>query len=233
MNDLYHFQVCVQETDLDIAVKISEYSPKLLDIVTDKIYEIRKTLDEYIKKEPVFKTTLKPYHPLAGVLPEISEMCKASLAAGVGPMASVAGLFSEKVGKVLCNFSKDVIVENGGDIWLKSDKNRIIGLYAGDSPFSYQVGIEIKPSQMPLGICTSSGTVGHSLSFGCADAVVVLAPSAILADAVATATANQIQNDTDLEKAVHFALSIPEVRGAIAIIGDKMAVLGEVELVSL
>jgi ApbE superfamily uncharacterized protein (UPF0280 family) len=99
-------------------------------------------------------------------------------------MASVAGFFSEKVGKFLAHYSRDVIVENGGDIWMKSNRIRRVGIFAGSSPFSQRIGLEIGPKRTPLGICTSSATVGHSLSFGKADAVVILAPSAILADAV-------------------------------------------------
>ena len=109
----------------------------------------------------------------------------------------------------LSSFSSDVLVENGGDIWLKSTQPRNICIYAGNSPFSQRIGLEIKAETTPLGICTSSGTVGHSLSFGSADAVVILASSAVLADAVATATCNLVQEEADLAKAVEWASSNP------------------------
>jgi ApbE superfamily uncharacterized protein (UPF0280 family) len=148
-------------------------------------------------------------------------------------MATVAGLFAEKVGNVLASFSSDVIVENGGDIWLKTSAIRKVGLYAGDSPFTARVALEVSPSDTPLGICTSSATVGHSLSLGKADAVVILSPSAVLADATATAICNMIKTYDDLESAVNQALEISGVNGAIAILGDKMAVKGQVKLVPI
>lgn len=163
----------------------------------------------------------------------VKAMCEAAHLAGVGPMAAVAGFFAEQVGLFLSHSSADVLVENGGDIWLKSTLTRKVCIYAGNSPFSQRIGLAIKAEATPLGICTSSGTVGHSLSFGNADAVVILAPSAPLADAVATAACNQVQDETDLAETVEWAVTIPGVLGAVAILGDKMAAQGEVELIPL
>lgn len=232
-NDLTHFTVMVGETDLDIAVRNDRYFDGLSHLVEDLVREERSLLMDYIKKDPAFLTTLSPHQhlPLAPVL--AVEMCEATRAAGVGPMAAVAGAFSQLVGRMLSRYSRDVIVENGGDIWLKTGKIRRVAIFAGASPFSNKIGLEIHPKQTPMGICTSSGTVGHSLSFGKADAAVILSPSAVLADAVATATGNTIQNTSDLERAVDFALSIPGITGAVAIIGDKLAARGEVKLVPL
>ena len=147
----------------------------------------------------------------------IRDRCEAARLAGVGPMAAVAGLISEKCGSLLARYSDNVIVENGGDIWLKTKTVRQIAVFAGNSPFTYRIALEIGPEQTPLGICTSSGTVGHSLSIGKADAAVILAPSAVLADAVATATCNMVQKEDDLQKAAEFALSVPGVTGALVI----------------
>jgi len=100
-------------------------------------------------------------------------------------MATVAGAMADLVSKDLLKLSKEVIVENGGDIYLASSRERTIGIYAGDSPFSLKIGIVISPDQTPLGVCTSSGTVGPSLSFGKANAVCILSKSSALADAAA------------------------------------------------
>ena len=86
---------------------------------------------------------------------------------------------------------------------------------------------------MPLGLCTSSGTIGHSLSFGLADAVVILSKSAILADAAATAVGNRVKDKKDLEKAAAFAGSIKGVLGGVIIIKNTLISWGEVELLSL
>ncbi len=119
-------------------------------------------------------------------------MAAAAQTAGVGPMAAVAGAIAECVGRELLEFSPEVIVENGGDIFLKVSHRRTVGIFAGDSPLTGRIGIQIEARDTPLGVCTSSGTVGHSLSFGRADAVVVLAPAAALADAAATAIGNRV-----------------------------------------
>lgn len=230
LTDLYRFQVSVEETDLDIAITKGQYFEDLTKEITTLISEMRRSIKEYIRLDPLFRTTLIPHRPLPGAPCEVVEMCEASQLAGVGPMAAVAGLFSEKTGILLKTYARDVIVENGGDIWLQSAATRSVAIFAGKSPFSMQIGLELEPHQTPLGICTSSGTVGHSLSFGKADAVVILSSSAVLADAVATAAANLVQGEEDLEKAVDFALGISGVRGALAIKADKMAARGEVKL---
>lgn len=232
-NDLTHFQVLVRETDLDIAVKKERYSDKLIDIAADFIRERRRDLEEYIKKDERFLKSLEPYYPPGETPAFVENMCEAANLAGTGPMAAVAGFFAEQVGKLLASHSKDVIVENGGDIWLTSSRVRHIGIYAGKSPFTNHIGLEIKAEQTPLAICTSSATIGHSLSFGRADAVIIVAPSAVLADAVATAACNLVKDISDLEKAVEFAIEIPGIKGALAILNDKMAVQGEIKLVPL
>lgn len=229
--DLINFQVRWKETDLDIFVSRGLPAEKLARETLECVLEGRRVLEDYISRDPVFLTTLEPYIPEAEAHTDILAMCEATALAGVGPMAAVAGLFSEKCGQLLARYSEDVIVENGGDIWLKTSRQRQVVIFAGTSPFTYRIALEISPDQTPMGICTSSGTVGHSLSFGKADAAVILSPSAVLADAVATAAGNMVQGEADLEKAVRFALSIPGISGAVVILGDKMAAQGQVKLV--
>lgn len=239
--DLHHFQVCVGETDLDIGIKKSQFKAELVRMTEEYVRNERQLFQEYLAKNPGFVTALEPWRldyagegQRAGQVPAaVIAMCQAAEAAGVGPMAAVAGWFAERTGLYLARFSKDVIIENGGDLWLKSSRIRKISIYAGKSPFSQRIGLEIRPKHTPLGICTSSGTVGHSLSFGCADAMVILAPSAVLADAVATAACNRVQGTADLQKTVEWALSIPGVTGAVAILADQLAAQGEVKLIPL
>ena len=114
------------------------------------------------------------------------------------------------------------IVENGGDIYIKSNRDRIIGVYAGESPLSGKVGIKIRAGDCPMGVCTSSGKVGHSLSFGKADAAVILAPNTILADAVATATCNLVKAADHIQDAVDFAKGIDGVAGVVVIMEDRL-----------
>jgi ApbE superfamily uncharacterized protein (UPF0280 family) len=157
-------------------------------------------------------------------------MADSAAEAGVGPMAAVAGAIAEFVGNGLLEFSPEIIVENGGDVFLKSLKNRIVSIYAGESPLSEKIGLEIQPEETPLGICTSSGTVGHSLSYGQADAVVAVSKSTPLADAAATAIANLISKPDDIPKGIEFAESIRGLKGTVIIKGDRMGVWGDIKI---
>jgi len=151
---------------------------------------------------------------------------------GVGPMAAVAGAVAEWVGRELLPLSREVIVENGGDIFLKTARVRSIGVYAGEaSPFTGKIALEIRPEETPLGVCTSSGTVGHSLSFGSADACIVISPSTPLADAAATAIGNRVKSTADIPQAIDFARSIEGIRGAVIMKDDQIGFWGEVKIV--
>ncbi len=232
-DDLVHFRVAVRETDLDVGLRKERYNEKTVELVEKLVRKYRAQLEDYIERDPGFLKSLVPCHTLPGAPAIATAMAGAARSAGVGPMAAVAGAISEAVGRDLLRYSREVIVENGGDIFLRTRRKRLIGIFAGRSVLSYRLGLEIRPDETPAGICTSSGTVGHSLSFGCADAVVVVSPSAPLADAAATAAGNLVKSWDDLEKAVSFATSIPGVSGALAILGDRLAVKGRIRLVPL
>lgn len=231
--DLETFEVKIKETDLLVSVKPGCFD----DQVKEKIYRytflLRSELEAYIRTDPDFFHTLSPYIVRSDAPLIAREMARRANSAGVGPMAAVAGGFAELVGRFTRRFSDEVIVENGGDIFLDCRKQKVIGVFAGESLFSNRIGIRISSGQMPLGICTSSGIVGPSLSFGRADAAIILAQSAFLADAVATAVGNRIQTPEDFDTALNFANKIVGVSGVLLIKDDKMAVWGAVELVPL
>ena len=134
---------------------------------------------------------------------------------------------AEFVGRDLLKYVEEIVVENGGDIFLKADKPRTFGIFAGDSVLTGKLSFEIISFQTPLGVCTSSGTVGHSLSFGRADAVVIISGNTAIADAVATACANLVKTKEDIEKSIDFAKSIPGILASIVIMGDKFASWGK------
>lgn len=232
-DDLVHFQVVVRQTDLDIGVRRERFSPELARWVEELVREQRELLERYIEEDPAFLHSLSPCALKPGAPPMAVDMAGAASQAGVGPMAAVAGAFAQYVGRALAKRSKDVIVENGGDIYLRSTRQRRIGIFAGGSTLSNRIALEIKPEDTPLGICTSSGTVGPSLSFGKADAVVILSPSAILADAVATAAGNMVQNKEDVQKAAEYATGIDGITGALIIKEDRLAACGKLKLVPL
>ena len=223
-NELVMFNVCVGETDLMIGCDT--------DLSSDALRYIRRArsiLNKHIDMYPDFKASLEPIELNESYSDLIKIMIRAGKVAGTGPMAAVAGA----IGNKLLLQSEQVFVENGGDIFFASSKDRTIAIYAGDSVLSNKVGIKIRAGLFPLGICTSSGTVGHSYSKGKADAVTVLSANTALADAVATELGNRIQSSDDIEKGLEFALEIEGITGAVVIIGDKLGVAGDIELASI
>ena len=226
--DLVSFQVVVKETDLYIrAVK------NLSDEAVAAVNEVRGPLERYIREHPIFLHSLEPL-PVEKDAPEIVQrMAQAARLADVGPMAAVAGAVAEMVGERLLQWSDEVIVENGGDIYLRVSSKRKIGIYAGESAFSGKLAIEVEPGRTPLGICTSSGSVGPSLSLGLADAAVVIAPSAALADAAATAVGNMLKAEKDMDSAIEHGRQIKGIRGIVVIKGNSMGAWGDIRLVKI
>jgi ApbE superfamily uncharacterized protein (UPF0280 family) len=190
----------------------------------------RRTLERYGNRHPEFLESLEPVAAGSDAPPLVRTMINAAAATGVGPMAAVAGAVAEAVGRVLLEDSPQVIVENGGDIFLASREDRVVSIYAGNSPFSERLAIRIRAAQTPVGLCTSSGTVGHSLSLGRSDAVSVLSPSTALADAAATAAGNLIQGPGDIQRSLDFLESVSGITGALVMVGDKLGIWGAVEL---
>lgn len=230
---LRSFRSVVKETDLLISVDEKSYFPELPAEAEKIILKYRWQLEEYIALDPVFRTTFQPHLLLPEAPPIAKEMARAAAAAGVGPMAAVAGAMAEYVGRELLTQVKEVMIENGGDIFFSLKKPRRAAIFAGKSPFSNRIGIEISPDMTPAGLCTSSGTVGPSFSFGRADAAVVLAPSAALADAAATAIGNVIQSKEDVAEGVEYWQKIPGIKGIVVIKDDQLAAWGDIKLCPL
>jgi ApbE superfamily uncharacterized protein (UPF0280 family) len=225
--DLVFFEVIEGQTDLAIYAS-RDLGPQ----ARAAVMTCRGEIEAYIARDRRFFTSLEPVtvDERAGAV--IRSMAEASRKALVGPMAAVAGAIAEYVGRQLLAYSDEVIVENGGDIFLRTAKKRAVGIYAGDSsPFTGKLAIEIRASAAGLGVCTSSGTVSHSLSFGKADAVVIVSPDTALADAVATSAGNILKSAADIQKGIDFARSVDGVTGVVAIVGDKMGSWGDISLI--
>jgi ApbE superfamily uncharacterized protein (UPF0280 family) len=227
-DDLVSFNVTVKETDLYIRAASNLEAEALKAVIRH-----RAPLEEYIKSHPLFLHSLEPCSVEVDAPAIVGIMAQAARIAGVGPMAAVAGAIAEAVGEDLLVCTPEVIVENGGDIFMKISRTRLIGVYAGESPFTGKIAVEVSPEETPLGICTSSGTVGHSLSFGAADAVIALSRSAALADAAATAIGNRVKTAGDIDLAIEQAQAIDGLIGVVLIKDDRMGMWGSVKLVSL
>lgn len=225
------FCVKFRKSDLWIAVDAEHYTPKMENRVLQRLGEMWRELEEYITRNPEFAPSLVPL-PYMGGSPLAESMCQAGEVAGIGPMGAVAGEFARQIGEMLAEEygCHDVIVENGGDIYLKSASSSDIAIFAGESPLSERVGFHIPAEMTPLGVCTSSGTVGPSLSLGRGDAMAVVCRNTAVADALATAFCNRIHTPEDVADAVNGVLAVEGVIAALAIKGDKMAVAGELEL---
>jgi len=223
---LYTLVVAVRETDLQLLTD----KPLEEDFITRRVKRYRQDIENYISKDRRFLTALKPIEVELRARPIIKEMSRAAKKSGVGPMAAVAGAIAQALGRDLLRRGfEEVIIENGGDIFLASRKVRMVEIYAGRKKLWKGLKLKVKPQDTPLGICTSSGNVGHSLSFGCADSVVILAKNASLADAAATAVANRVQGKESLVGALGFARSIRGISGAVIIFRNQLASYGDIE----
>jgi len=227
-DDLVAFEVTVAESSLFICAQrdLSAAAESLLR-------SARRDIEGYAAGHPGFCESLEPLESGSEAPAIVRQMCEAGHAAGVGPMAAVAGAIAEVVALGLLQKSDEVIVENGGDIFLASRRQRTVAIWAGSSPLSRRVGLKIPADAMPLSVCTSSGTVGPSLSFGKADAAVIVAQSGALADAAATAVGNRARTAADVEAALGLGKSIAGVQQVVVIIGDTLGAWGQYELAPL
>lgn len=233
--DLEQRLVAVGETDLAISLPPGLWDEELSKGLRDKIIEHRQHLQSFIMAYPDFAASHQPMTVPLSAPRAAKKMAEAAALAGVGPMAAVAGFFAELAGRyIMENKSvKEVIVENGGDIFLASEKERRVGIYAGEkSPFTGRIAVKLYPEQFPCGVCTSSGTIGHSFSYGKADVAMIVAATA-LADAVATAAANRVKTKADVAAACDYAMGIAGVQAALVICEDELAAAGKLELISV
>ncbi|MBU1998898.1 MAG: UPF0280 family protein [Candidatus Omnitrophota bacterium] len=228
--DLVKTRICVRQTDLEILTD----RPIDKKNLSRRLMLYRSDIENYITRDEKFLTSLRPLSVEANAPLIVKEMARQAKIAGVGPMAAVAGAIAGFLGRDIFRMGcKDVIIENGGDIYLRATKPRYVNIYAGNSKLSGKIALKIEPQETPLGVCTSSGSVGHSFSLGNADSVVILARNVALADAVATASANMVKSKEDFKKAVIFASSIRNVRGVLIILGSSIIFWGRIRLSAL
>jgi hypothetical protein len=222
------FRCVVQQTDLWI-----QAHQALQALTRETVLMQRAAIETYVSRYPDFVHSLVPWPMDEFAPPIVRTMIHAGRAVGVGPMAAVAGAIAAAVGQRLLSRSPEVVVENGGDIFLRLTGRPLIAVSAGRSPLSMRVGLRLPPCERPVAVCTSSGTVGHSLSLGRADAVTVFADDCALADAAATAIGNRVGRAADISAALAFARQLPDLRGVLVIVADRLGAWGELEVVPL
>ena len=226
--DLTFYRVTYKQTDLLVGSEKNHH-----DIILDAIINARDILDEHIENNTNFLESLTPigYNVHDNII--VKNMCDASKKADVGPMATVAGAFSKVAFDAINTLSYEIIIENGGDLLIRSKKDRVVALYAGKSALSMTLGVLVKGSNKPIGICSSAGKIGHSISFGNADLAMVMSEDVYLADGLATKLGNLIQSKADLKPAVEKIFNSDSVIAAIGIIDENIAVIGDTKIVPI
>lgn len=231
--DLVSFQVREGETDLWVAVDRESWEPDLPRWVGELVRGVRRDIESYVARDGLFLTSLEPVEVSADAPAIVRAMADGAARVGVGPMAAVAGAVAEAVGRTILSTVREVVVENGGDVFLWPLKPRRIAILAGTSPFSLRVGLLVPGDRGPVAVCTSAGGWGHSLSLGRADAAVAIAPSGALADAAATWLGNLVRGVGDLLGALERARQVPGLQGAVLIKDSRLAAWGDVQLLPL
>ncbi len=225
---LVTFRVVVRETDLQIAAR-GDLTAQAISLVE----AARADIDGFVAGHRRFVESFVPFEVPADAPAIVREMAEAAARADVGPMAAVAGAIAERVARGLAQLSDEVIVENGGDIFMVGSTERVVSVHAGPSPITGRVGVVIPAEMLPVAVCTSSATVGPSVSLGRADAACVVARTGALADAVASALGNRIHSPSDIQRAMDAVRGIDGVLGLVAVVGDAMGAWGCARLVSI
>ena len=222
----------IGESDLWIGYAPSSVDAKALVIEGSKL--LRKLRNEILSyPNPLF---LRSFIPLKErpeeASPFLESMLRSARLSGTGPMASVAGSIAQETGSVLKKKFQleEIVVENGGDLYIDILTSLPVTLYAGDNSLSGKVSIIVEPKHCPLGVCTSSAKVGHSHSFGRADAVMVACHDASLADAYATAFCNRVREESDVRKVSEEMNNKEEILSALVLLDTKLALCGQLEV---
>lgn len=195
----------IGETDLRVTA-VSPLPEGFKDALAARVRTLRGELEAWIVLHPEFRHSLVPV-PLSCSAPPpeiVRRMTEASAIAGVGPFAAVAGTIAQMAAESLVDRSPDLIIENGGDIFMYSRRDRVVGLLP-DPESGVLIGLNVAASACPLALCASSATIGHSLSFGQGELVLVRSPDGALADALATALCNRLQGPGDVKAVVDYA----------------------------
>ncbi|NCC63126.1 MAG: UPF0280 family protein [Spirochaetia bacterium] len=224
------FSLAIAESDVWIGFQGDAECDAIRKETASFIRRLRSQILAY--EDKAFLSSLVPLSPKKDVSEFLRGMFDAGKKAQVGPMASVAGSVAQEVGRHLKQvFSlSEIVVENGGDLYIDVLKPLSVKLFAPTSRFSGNISLIVDPQFCPLGLCTSSATFGHSMSFGKADAVMVACSDAALSDAYATAFCNKVQKKEDVQRVCEELVSKSEVLSSIIVLDDTLAVGGRLEV---
>jgi hypothetical protein len=223
MSEFVTAKLELEETSATIAAH-REFIPHAVEAIKAARHEIEKQ----IRKDSFFLTTLEPYDDAPAHSRVVRRMCEAARSAGVGPMATVAGVIAqEALEAMVAQGCTHGWVDNGGDVALVLDSPVTVEVFSDPGSGSATV-LELEPETGFRGVCTSSGRLGHSISFGDADAAAVIATDACVADAIATAVANRIKGPSSLQSCFDGLKEISGFIGGLALIDGMVAICGKV-----
>ncbi|WP_457570036.1 UPF0280 family protein [Desulfurobacterium sp.] len=222
------FEISAGESDLWIYLPETFTVPEnLKKELLDYLILLRKQIESYMEQNPDFYSSLVPISVGDVLLPEIiKKMLTASSKVGVGPMAGVAGAVNYFVGRKLeeLGFSQ-YIIENGGDVLVFSNKERVLKLYTGNSKIDENIGLKIPAGKW--GVCSSSSKIGHSLSFGNTSIATVIAQDVVVSDCAATFMANSRTIDEIVQKGDKL-VKAGVIEGAFSVMDEQIILTGKV-----
>lgn len=226
MNELFSLHLVFKQTDIWLKTE-GKPDRQQAEMFLKRAYE---DIEGYIACDRVFLHALHPVRVSETAPDIIREMSRYSEEADVGPMAGVAGAIAEYIGRRISLNHRLIFCNNGGDIYYRSPKEESFSLSAPGSPFDNKIRICVPSSTEGKGLCTSSGTFGHSINMGRAYAVSILAKSACLADVWATAVSNRIRSHLDLEHILEWCAEKECIEGVVILVDDYLAAWGDIRL---
>ena len=219
-------EVAYKESDLYI-VSNNALDQDALKAALIKYYSV---IDAYAKEHAEFVTSLTPLIPDASAPCIVQDMTTASRSAGIGPFSTVAGAIAHYLGRDFMDKTDELLIENGGDIFININQPKRIGLYLGESFTKPTLTMTIASRGEPFGICSSSATIGHSLNFGTADLVTIIARDALIADAFATHYSNRIHTQADAHAVLDEAIKNPLIEGIVIAACKKLFFWGALQI---
>lgn len=225
----------MSEFKLEVSFKESDIlicGDKSLDdkFVQETLARYYGQIDGYRRKNPRFEASLLPLDSDPCAPQIVQDMLAASKLSGIGPFSAVAGAMAQYLGQDMLKSCGEVIVENGGDIFLKIKEDKNLGVYLGESFKIKSINLKIKKRDHPFGVASSSATIGHSLNFGNADLVSIIAKDAILADTFATALSNKIKKASDVDKVLKEAKKLDFIEAILIAFSGKLFLQGDIEI---
>ena len=226
MTDLFSLHLVYKQTDMWLK---TEGEPDRQEVET-YLKQAYEDIEAYIACDSNFLSSLHPYE-VGETAPEIVKvMSEHASKANVGPMAGIAGVIAEYIGRRLSSRHRIILCNNGGDIYYESPEEQWILLNAPGSPFHNQIKICVPSAIKGKGLCTSSGTSGHSVNMGRAYAVSILAGNACSADVWATAMSNQIRSHEDIDRILSLCKEQDDIEGVVILVDNYLGIWGDIRL---